>query len=227
MTAKPDEERQAAPLCAAKLFGHECDRLSPVRIRQNGIRLILMLGIMRESCSKSMRNVILTMITSVLLILLVGCGESSESVVKKKLFSTPPAKDVTTSPYYYFSSFTGTVWKTKTKTAIAVAERAPHPVLWPPERFDSTNPNYTPIRDVTLNSKVIEILPPGAHLRISRLLEDQGVWGGVLVEAILLDGTNAQKAVYLDPLFLVGNAWYRGPISNTNWAGNPDILEKP
>ena len=41
---QPDAGRQAAPKCAAKLFGRECDRLSPLRIRQNGIWLIPMLG---------------------------------------------------------------------------------------------------------------------------------------------------------------------------------------
>ena len=37
--------KQAAPKCAAKFFGHGCDRLSPIGIRQNGIRLIPMLGV--------------------------------------------------------------------------------------------------------------------------------------------------------------------------------------
>jgi hypothetical protein len=32
--------------------------------------------------------------------------------------------------------------------------------------------------------------------------------------------------LYLDPSFLAGNAWTRGPSSNTNWTGNPELLEK-
>ena len=36
--------KPAAPKCAAKNFGHGCDRSAPIRNQQNGIRLIPMLG---------------------------------------------------------------------------------------------------------------------------------------------------------------------------------------
>jgi len=55
----------------------------------------------------------------------------------------------------------------------------------------------------------------------------KGAAGFVQVEAVLLDGTNAQKTVILNGFLLAGNAWSRGPTSNTNWAGDPDMLEKP
>src|SRR5262245_26289667 len=143
------------------------------------------------------------------LLLLAGCGPSPEGAVKK-LFRPSPDKDVTASPGYNFSSFTNTVWKTKTQTAIADLKRytgAEEIKLLAPERFDSTHPRYNPITDM----KIIAVLPPGTRLRIARLMKDQGAWGGVQVEAVLLDGTNAQKAVYLDPFMVAGNAWSRGP----------------
>ena len=166
-----------------------------------------------------MRNVILTMIPSVALIFLVGCGNPAEVAVKK-LFRPSPDKDVTADPYYNFSPFAGTVWKTKTKTAIGDAKiyTGAHTLaLLPPDRFDPTDPNYGKIPDL----KLIAVLPPGARLRITRLMEDQGAWGGHSVEAVVEDGTNAPKAVYVDRLFLAKN------YSVTNWGVNPDMLEKP
>src|SRR5204862_4489507 len=108
-----------------------------------------------------------------------------------------------------FASFAGTVWKTKTSVAIADGKRytgAPEVSLLAPERFDSTHPRYNPPRD----TKIVAVLPASTRLRISRLLEDQGAGGGVQVEAVLLDGTNGQKAVFLDGLLVAGNAWSRG-----------------
>jgi hypothetical protein len=167
------------------------------------------------------------MIASLALVFLVGCGNSPESFVKKKLFSPSPDKDVTADPYYNFSPFKNTVWKTKTKTAIAEAKNytgAPLFILSPPDRFDPTDTNYTTIPDI----KIIAVLPPGTRLRITRLLKDQGAWGGVGVEASVENGTNAPRAVYVDRYFLA-NVWFasKGPTSNTNWGVNPDMLEKP
>ncbi len=160
------------------------------------------------------------------LLLLSGCGDSPESIVKKKLFSPTPEKDVTTSPEYNFSPFAGTVWKTKTKTAIAETKGytgARKFSLLPPDCFDPTDPDFTTIPDM----KLISVLPPGTHLRFTRLLQDQGAWGGFIVEANVEDGTNAPKAVYVSSFFLT-NVWWasKGPTSNTNWGVNPDMLEK-
>src|SRR5438094_3414291 len=113
-----------------------------------------------------MRNVILTMITSVALIFLVGCGNPAEVAVKK-LFRPSPDKDVTTDPYYNFSPFTNTVWRTKTKTAIAdlkIYTGAHALVLLPPEGFDPTDSNYRVVPDMKINA----VLPPGTRLRLTR-----------------------------------------------------------
>jgi hypothetical protein len=155
-----------------------------------------------------------------------GCGDSPESLVRKKLFSPSPDKDVTADPYYNFSPFTNTVWKTKTKSAVAEGKNytgASLLSLVPPDFFDPTHPNYTTIPNI----KIIAVLPPGTRLRITRLLKDQGAWGGVGVEAIVENGTNVPKAVYVDRHFLA-NVWFasKGPTSNTNWGVNPDMLEK-
>ncbi|MDB6068241.1 MAG: hypothetical protein JWR26_4449 [Pedosphaera sp.] len=171
------------------------------------------------------RSFLLFSMISIAALWFSGCGESPESVVKKKLFSPRPDKAVTMSPEYNFSSFAGTVWKTKTKTAIADLKRytgAPEVKLLAPQRFDRTHPEYNPPDDM----KIIAVLPPGTRLRITRLMEDQGAWGGVQVEAVLEDGTNAQKAVLLDGFLLAGNRWTRGPDSNKNWDADPGMLER-
>jgi hypothetical protein len=175
---------------------------------------------------KCRSNVTLTMITSVALILLVGCGNPAEVAVKK-LFKPSQEKDVTADPYYNFSPFTNTVWKTKTRSAIAEGKSytgARLLSLAPPDFFDPSHPNYTVIPDI----KIIAVLPPGTGLRITRLLKDQGAWGGVGVEAIVENETNAPKAVYVDRHFLTNVVFASiGPTSNTNWGVNPDMLEKP
>ena len=163
---------------------------------------------MQEPRSKSKRSVIPAMMTSVALVFLVGCK---------------PDKDVTTLPQYNFSSLAGTVWKTKTKTAIAETKGysgGPKFFLLPPDHFDPTDANYMGAPDV----KSIAVLPPGIRLRITRLLEGQGQNGGFGVEAVVEDGTKAPKTVYVDRLFLFANPRW---ASNTNWGVNPDMLEKP
>ena len=180
---------------------------------------------MRNPCSNSVHNLISGVIASVTLALLVGCGNPAESAVKK-LFRPSPDRDVTTLPQYNFSAFTNTVWKTKVKVAIADMKRytgAPEIKLLAPQRFDPADPRYTP----TADTRIVAVLPPGARLRIARLLQDQGAWGGVQVEAVLQDGTNAQKVVYLDGFLLTGNAWSRGPASNKSWSVDPEMLEAP
>ena len=186
-------------------------------------RRLLERGVTLPLFFKFKRSVILSIVAPVALVLLAGCDPTA---AVKPLFKPSPDKDVTTEPRYNFSSFTNTVWKTKTKTAIADLKRytgAPEAKLLPPDYFDPTHPNYTTVPDM----KIAAVLPTGTRLRISRLMKDQGAWGGVQVEAVILDGTNANKAVYLDGFFLAGNAWSRGPTENTNWDADPNMLEKP
>jgi hypothetical protein len=154
-----------------------------------------------------------------------GCGQSSNpSAELAKLYRPQPFKDVTLSPEYNFSSFTGTVWKTKVKVAVAdlkLYTGAYETILLPPMYFDVTHPQYTSRPE----KHILAVLPPGMRLRIGRLMQDQGAGGRVQVEAVLEDGTNAQKAVYLDPQLLAENRWARGFTPNTNWGVNPDMLE--
>lgn len=178
---------------------------------------------MRKPRPNSKCCLLSAVIASAAVLFVTGCGNPAEVAVKK-LFRPSPDKDVTVDPYYNFSPFTNTVWRTKTKTAIADTKRytgAPELSLLAPERFDPTLSQYMPVADM----KLIAVLPPGSRLRITRLLKDQGAWGGVQVEGVVEDGTNASKAVYVDGLFLANVRFAsKGPTSNTNWGVNPDML---
>lgn len=170
------------------------------------------------------KSILLIAMLGLVAFFLTGCGNPAEVAVKK-LFRPSPDKDVTASPEYNFSPFTNTIWKTKVPTAIVNLKRytgAPEAKLLTPQRFDPKHPRYSPPDGM----QIIAILSPGTHLRIARLMEDQGAWGAVQVEAIIEDGTNAQKTVYLEGYLLADNQWNRGQDAITNWGVNSDLLEK-
>lgn len=157
---------------------------------------------------------------------LTGCGQSSNPYAAiAKLYQPSPDTDVTSSPYYNFSSFSGTVWKTKVKTAVADLKRytGAHDIeLLVPKHFDPTHPEYTPTDDM----QIIAVLPVGTRLRIERLMHDNGAAGFVMVTATLLDATNSQKTVYLDGMLLAEENRFIRYGSSTNWVVAPDMLEK-
>lgn len=107
--------------------------------------------------------------------LLSGCrpnaGVAIINAVKR------PDTDVTTLQEYNFISFSGTNWKTKAKTALAEIKTYSGEriiTLLVPESFDPNHPKYRPPAHLI---KVITELPIGTHLRIERLLKDNGNWG--------------------------------------------------
>jgi len=128
-------------------------------------------------------------------------------------------------PGYNFSSFAGTVWKTKVKTAlIDIKLYTGKDVVWfsPPDAFDPKNPDYRPIPHM----KIVSELPVGTHLRIGRLMKDNGIGSQYWVIGTLESGTNLQTDLYLDSEFLANNQFIpKGPTSSTNWNVNPDMLE--
>jgi hypothetical protein len=141
-----------------------------------------------------------------LLFLLGGCRDS----------------DVTSSPDYNFSSFSGTEWKTRVK--VAVADTSGGIYLIAPESFDPTDAHYRPMADCT----VMSVLPVGSRIRIERLMKDNGDWGGVLVSATLEDTPFSQKTVYVERQLLAKNVFiWTGWSYSTNWGVNTNILEKP
>lgn len=161
-------------------------------------------------------------------VLFNGCGKSSrdtELLNELKNYKQPPDSDVTTSPEYNFSAFSGTVWKTKVKVALASYKEytgVHHVYLFVPERFDINQPDYTPLNDM----EIIDVLPPGTRVRIVQLVQDNGVGSQLWIKASLLDVTNSEKDVYLDHLLLASNRFIaRGPTSSTNWGVNADMLE--
>lgn len=129
--------------------------------------------------------------------------------------------DVTSSPEYNFSSFVGTTWKSK--VCVAIAElRDGRTYLLGPAAFDPKHPKYNP----PPNMHQISILPIGTHLRIERLMKDQGNWGGVLVVATLDDGTYPKNTIYLDWRLLADNDFLSpGQSLPKTWEVNPDLLE--
>jgi hypothetical protein len=174
-----------------------------------------------------LRVVLLTLLAANIF---VGCGDNPATKAVKPLFKPSADKDVTKDPRYNFSPFVGTIWKTKTKTAIVDMKRytGAHDIaLLPPEFFDPKDPDYsrhTPIPDL----KIITVLPPGTRVRITRLMQDQGAAGGVHVEALIEGGTNSQTTAFLDSYLIAENWWNsRGPTTNTNWSGDPRMLETP
>jgi hypothetical protein len=133
-----------------------------------------------------------------------------------------PDKDVSSSPRYNFSTFAHSVWKTTVKVAICDVEQysGRHVrTIFGPESYDAANPKFDP----THNIRAISVLPVGTHLRIGRLMEDQGSWGGVRVTAILGDG----QEVNIDRTLLERNQFLFSQATSisTNWSGNLDVLE--
>jgi hypothetical protein len=134
--------------------------------------------------------------------------------------------DVTTSPNYNFSSFAGTVCKTKTRTAIAEFKNYKRKLsldLLPPQFFDTNDPKYT----LVYPTRLVAFLPVGTRIRIDHLMEDNGARGGVNVFGIVLDGTNAQTQVLLGRDFFGPNVFLHiGQSSSITWDVNTNWLER-
>jgi hypothetical protein len=168
------------------------------------------------------RTVLLAILGMIVLIFLVF--SRSPMYLLRDAYRPKPLRDVTAAPEYNFRPFAGTVWKTKVKVALADVKTytGAHELnLLAPIHFDMSDPEYTP----GSGTHIISACPPGTRLRIGRLMQDQGAWGGIKVEVILLDGTNAQKAAYLDPMLLSGNHWLRGPMGLKMWRADPGMLD--
>src|SRR5579871_4060351 len=146
------------------------------------------------------------------LFILNGCGPSEDAKMLKH-YQPPPDSDVTTSAKYNFSSFSGTIWKTKVKVALADVKAYSgkwNPSLLVSKHFDQTDPDYTPGGD----RKVIAVIPVGTRVRMERLMKDNGVWGGLWVIGSLEDGTNSQKTVFLDEALLADNRFISPGVSS-------------
>jgi len=133
------------------------------------------------------------------------------------ILNSRPDTDVTSSPEYNFTTFAGTVWKTKVKVGLAdiTSYKGRHEItLGAPESFDEADTKYT---------KLIDVLPVGTRLRIERLMQDNGSLGGVQVTASLEDG----KVVYVLRELLAKNRFISpGWSDSRNWGMNPDMFEK-
>lgn len=144
---------------------------------------------------------------------LSGCSHSDE--------------DVTLKPEYNFTSFAGTVWKTKVKLALANQRRytGDHQIfLLAPSRFDPSVSDYIEVSA----DEIITVLPLGTLVRIDRYTVDHGPGNANNVWATVFSGEYAKKTVILDKLLLSDNQWLwpGGRYSSTNWGVNSNMLEK-
>ena len=157
-------------------------------------------------------NLLLILILAAAPMFLGGCRQSP--------------KDVTRSPHYNFSSFAGTVWKTKVKVALAdvTAYNGAHQlVLLSPDEYDRTDPRYTGMLD---QYRVISVLPVGARIRIKRLWFDTGEAGLLWVTVSLDSGKYYRKTVYVSGTLLAKNIFLeRDPSFPKTWGVNPKYLE--
>src|SRR5580698_1776810 len=100
------------------------------------------LGIMRHPLSKFWQAINIQIMMVATAAILTSCGKSSNPLTSiAKLYQPSPDTDVSSLPEYNFVSFTGTVWKTKVRTAVANEKRytgAPDVSLLVPKRFDPT-----------------------------------------------------------------------------------------
>ena len=157
-------------------------------------------------------NLLLILILAAAPMFLGGCRQSP--------------KDVTRSPHYNFSSFAGTVWKTKVKVALAdvtVYNGVHQLTLLGRRAFDPTDPKYT---GVLGQYRIISMLPAGARIRIGRLWSDTGEAGLLWVTASLDSGTYYGKTVYVSRQLLAKNIFLeRDPSFPKTWGVNPKYLE--
>ena len=169
---------------------------------------------MQHSPSIHWPTILLAVMAPAAVFLLEGCGQ-------------PPDTDVTTSPAYNFSSFAGTVWKTKVKTALTeIMLYTGKRTLWlfPPDGFDPLDAHYRPVP----GARIVSILPVGTSIHIERLMRDNGIGCQYWVIATVEDGTTSRTNIYIEREFLANNQFIpTGPTSSTNWCINPVILEKP
>lgn len=162
-----------------------------------------------------------TIILVIIAIFLIGCGQGANG--KVPMFKQSPDTDVTSSPEYNFKSFAGTAWKTKVKTALGDIKSYKGEqliILLPPDAFDPAHPKYDP---PPFLEKVIAELPIGTHLRIERLMHDNGTAGLIRVTASLKDG----KVVYVERTLLAKNRFlFTGWTDSKEWGVDPALLEK-
>ena len=130
----------------------------------------------------------------------------------------PKDSNVTLSPQYNFASFVGTVWKTKVKLGLVEKKHYTGRFnlhLLALEHFDPTYPEYMD----EVETRFVAVLEAGTCLRVDRLMEDNGVWGGVRI-TVALDGKSyTNKTIYVDRLLLANNQFIDiGSTSSTNWS---------
>jgi hypothetical protein len=154
------------------------------------------------------------MMPAIALCLLTSCGRLEE-------------EDVTLKPEYNFTSFAGTIWKTKVELAVEDSRRYTGErqlYLIALSRFDPSGSNYCGEgRD-----KIKTILPAGTLVRIDRYMKDHGIGNVNQVWGTVMNGEYAQKSVVVDMQLFENNQWLwiGWPNLSTNWGMDPEMFQK-
>jgi hypothetical protein len=173
--------------------------------------------------NKTVLRILLLAIAS---LFLNSCGKSSSKYLNELNNDQPsPDSDVTISPNYNFASFSGTVWRTKIKIALADVKEytgVHHVYLLAPKHFDHSQADYTTVYD----TEIMTVLSPGVRVQMGTLIKDRGEGNVLWVTGTLIDETNGQRTVYFDRDLLVKNRYITpGSSLSTNWGVNPEMFE--
>jgi len=131
--------------------------------------------------------------------------------------------DVTADTRYNFQSFAGSTYKAKDKLTVVKVKQyngQQNMILFPASTFDRSRSDYRTLPGVLGTVTDVSV---GAKVQVSRLMKDNGNWGGVRVTALLEDGT----VVYLSERLLVPNKFISvGESQTAAWDLNPESFEK-
>ena len=155
-----------------------------------------------------------------------GCGEDP-NVTALRNYKRAPDSDISADPHYNFSSFAGTVWRTKDRTALGTIKRyTGEQVTYAlsPTAFDASRPDYRPFDGGDM--QIVAVLPAGVLLRVEQLMRDNGIAGLISVRVTVEDGANTHTNLFLDKHLLAHGRTPANRVISTNWGMKPEFLEE-
>lgn len=156
---------------------------------------------------------------------LSGCGEDP-NVTALRNYKRAPDSDISADPDYNFSSFAGTVWRTKDRVALASVKLytgAQVTYVVPPRAFDASRTDF---RAPDGNVQIMSVLPAGARLRVDRLTREHGIGSLMFVIGELSDGTNTHKNVIVSNDLIASGPTHTLRAFTTNWVLKAELFEE-